>query len=122
MRVVLLPLVSRLREAEDPPDHQEQVLDLGTHLRFRPVLRSLDLIDFALAAVAAIRHVLRLRRARVDHRRVAPVRRPAPHFGLLAVQQIRPTGRVVNIGRRRDDRLNQFCATVDSDAFMPKYH
>ena len=103
MGVFLQTPVARLGKAEDLFDDQEWMLDLGSDTRLRRVFAPFDIVDLALASGAAVGHVLCVGRAVLDDLALTLVGRITPDLGLLAVQQIGQTGRIVDVRRCRCD-------------------
>ncbi len=115
MGVFLQTPVARLGKAEDLFDDQEWMLDLGSDTRLRRVFAPFDIVDLALASGAAVGHVLCVGRAVLDDLALTLVGRITPDLGLLAVQQIGQTGRIVDVRRCRCDGVDDFGPAIDAD-------
>jgi hypothetical protein len=113
MSILFEPAVAHLGKAKHPLDNPDRMLNLGPHLRFRPVFRALDFVHDAAMAVAAIGEVPRLGGALADHCPLTAIRLVAPYGGFVAVQQAGQHRAVGDIGRRRHDRVDQLAAAVD---------
>ena len=115
MSVLVEPFVPCLQKTEAPFDDHVRVLDLGPHLRFRLARCPLDIVDYALAPVAAIGHVLRIRGATLNALGLALVGRIAPDFSLLAMEEVGRADGVMDVGPGQGDGADSFRTAVDAD-------
>ena len=97
---------AHLGEAEHPLDHADRVLDPGPDPRLPPTARS------------AMREVPRVGRADTQHPGLPGMRRVAPDPAFLAMQQPRQDVTVMDVGRRRFDRVNELALTVDPEVAL----
>jgi len=119
MSILVQSAIAHLGEAEHPLDDADRMFDPGPHFRFGAIFRSLDLIDDAAVAIAAIGEVLGLWCPLADHRALTTISLIAPHAGLPAMQKIGQHRAVGGIGWRGDHRMDQLAAAAASGTMTP---
>ena len=107
--------IAHLAEAELSFHHPEHVLHAGSHFGFAAVVRALDIAELGVATAFFVCQVLGCRRARLNRLGVPRVGRISPHASLATVKQLADHLRIMHIGRRRLDRMNQLCIAVHPD-------
>src|SRR5215510_4779862 len=123
MFVLLEPAIAHLGKAEHPLDDPDGMLDPSPHSGLGAVFCSLDLIDDAAVAVAAIGEIPGLGCVLPDHRPLAAISLVTPYPGLLPVQQLGQHRAVGDIGGRRYPAwISLVRLSTPKCAFIPKYH
>src|SRR5437773_9983648 len=115
MRILGQAAVAHFDKAEDALDDADGVLDLGPDLRLGAILGPLFWRQIAIATTALLGEVLGPRRVLPKQFPLASVSGVAVDPPLAAVQKVRQSVLVMNIGRTRRHRMNQLGLAVYTD-------
>ena len=107
--------IPHLVEAEDALQDAEDMLYFRSYSGFRRVLLLCNFIDMVLELRSLAGHVLGLWRGLLDRLGLALVAAIAPHFALLAMQQIGQHVHVRHVGRRRRHRMYRALLRIHAD-------
>lgn len=115
MSIFVQPTVSHLRESELAFNDAELVLHFCSDSRLVFVIGAFRLGQLPVATTLGLGEVPGSWCMISDCLFLSAVRRVAPNSRFLAMEQVGQYLGIMNIGRRCDHGMNQFCAAVDPD-------